>query len=666
MNGNMNKKRVFQKYSLICFFIFLFSNLFAQNQFSAIELNALNAPLSLKNDLIGLTEYLTKPCANDIEKVRSIYVWIAEHIDFDLKSFEKSNRNFYSAQKILNIGKADSRGFAQLFQAMCEQAGITCRTIEGYSKAFPYVQGDVFIRTEHDWNAVFINNKWSFIDLTCGSGNLLYEDREFLKFASSIFGFIYIKDKLVFKKKMNDEFFLIEPKKFFFSHLPANPMWQLIDCPISVNSFEKKPSEIAADMDKAGIIPCYSFIDSIAMYEHLNEPQKSLKSAEDALFFNQRNKKNLADATVNYANLLFDVEHSEMNKIQKDENISFYQKAKNLYSQFKEQINLKYKTAFERNKSMNDICNKENEEYVAKNTRLISKNKKIIQRNSKEKKKLFEENKNLANQNHQLKYESIENVKKTRKINTLEEVKVIETNFQIIKENKEKINKNKNNISNLCRNNQEELELFINKNMQDIIENNKKNATLIKQNIAFKKENNHLLDTLIILNNDSISQNKKTETELRIINNKESKDYIEENLNQIEKFYKENKSLIKENKKLIRKNKHMSIEDRKENEMFMDENKLLIDDNQAMITSNISIMRNDDDDNILLKKENKMLKKENVLLLTENDLENLRFRNENKFIGRRFVNEMLENEWNIRFCKNRISLLNKVKIKIEK
>ena len=662
MNGNMNKKRVFQKYSFICFFIFLFSNLSAQNQISVIELNARNTPLSLKNDLIGLTEYLSKPCANDIEKVRSIYVWIAEHIDFDLKSFEKNSRNFYSAQKILINGKADSRGFSQLFQAMCEQAGITCRTIEGYSKAFPYVQGDVFIRTEHDWNAIFINNKWSFIDLTCGSGNLFYEDREFLKFASSIFGFIYIKDKLVFKKKLNDECFLIEPKKFVFSHLPANPMWQLIDCPISVNSFEKKPFEIVADMDKAGIISCYSFNDSIAIYEHLNEPQKSLKTAEDALLFNQRNKKNLADATMYYANLMFDVEHTEMNKNQKDENISFYQKAKNLYSQFKEQINIKYKAAFERNKSMNDLCNKENEEYVAKNTRLISKNKKIIQRNSKEKKKLFEENKNLADQNHQLKNESIENVKKTRKINTPEEVKVIETNFQIIKENKEKINKNKSAISNLCRNNQEELELFINKNMQDIIENNKKNATLIKQNITFKKENNHLLDTLIILNNDSISQNKKTETELRIINNKESKDYIEENLNQIEKFYKENKSLIKENKKLIRKNKHMSIEDRKENEMFMDENKLLIDDNQAMITSNISIMRNDDDDNILLKKENKMLKKENVLLLTENDLENLRFRNENKFLGRRFVNEMLENEGNIRFCKNRISLLNKMKI----
>ncbi len=651
---------------LIILGVFHLTCINAQTNFKDVDDYALKAPTQREQNIDSLTKYLTEPFTDDFSKVRSIYIWITNHIDYDVRTFCKNKNIDISPANTLKKSKTICTGYANLFKTICEKAGIQCEIIEGYSKGFNYVQGDIFISSDHCWNAVLINNKWYLIDPTWGSGYLYFEDHKFLKFLSSVFDFPYIKHIIAFKKAVNENYFLTNPNQFVLDHLPLNPQWQLLNCPITIETFEKRKDQIELEQKNTGVIPCYSFNDSITHYNRMDERTSFLEKGKDANLFNVKNKKCIGDAYIYLASQSIDKEiPNEKKKDEYELATDNLKKAKDYFTAFKESINKKYKIAADRNKAMHISRNKENENHAANDFRLIKKNKRIILRNKKEKKQLKKENKKLNYQNRKLASESIEEVKKRKKSNTPEETKMIEDLFLKIKSNKEKINFNKSSISNLCRNNKEERELFINKNIQSILDNNKKNAELFNLNISMKIMNDHQFDTLLNKNKCLINENKKTESELRIINEQENQVLIDENLTNIKNLYKENKNLIKENKKLIRKLKSLSPSDRKENELFIDENKSLIDDNNAMIASNKSIIVNTIDDNKILKQENKMLKTEILQLFTENDLENIRFKFERSDIQKQFNYEMNENNFRLSKCKEKLKFLNKEKLKFK-
>ena len=46
---------------------------------------------------------------------------------------------------------------------MGEYLNIKVEVIPGYSKGYGFKAGDTFEKTNHAWNAVLINNKWSLL-----------------------------------------------------------------------------------------------------------------------------------------------------------------------------------------------------------------------------------------------------------------------------------------------------------------------------------------------------------------------------------------------------------------------------------------------------------------------------------------------------------------------
>lgn len=264
---------------LILFFVIPQAWASQGDDFQTIDEHARNAPSSVTGSIEKLANYLVKPATNDVEKVRSFYVWIAENISYDVQAFLKGILKQYSPEEVLQKRKAVCQGYSGLFKALCEEVGIQCEMIPGYSKGYGYVSRNSFTNSDHAWNAVYLNNKWHLLDVTWGAGG--------------------INDKQKFVKDFNEDYFLTDTATFVFKHIPLDPMWQLLDCPVSIEDFAKGDEAVAAALKSKK--KCTDYEKVIADFRELPDDEQELQSAKNAYAFNPENPVALATAYVNYA-----------------------------------------------------------------------------------------------------------------------------------------------------------------------------------------------------------------------------------------------------------------------------------------------------------------------------------------------------------------------------
>jgi len=71
----------------------------------------------------------------------------------------------------------------------------------------------------HAWNAVEVNGKWILLDSTWGAG--------------------VVMNKKKYRKKYNPYYYNTTPQKLIKSHMPYDPIWQLLEKPVDYNTFDK-------------------------------------------------------------------------------------------------------------------------------------------------------------------------------------------------------------------------------------------------------------------------------------------------------------------------------------------------------------------------------------------------------------------------------------------
>ncbi|RNA15544.1 kyphoscoliosis peptidase [Brachionus plicatilis] len=155
------------------------------------------------------------PSDSDIERVWLIFAWIADNITYNFEGFKKGEYGTCQPQDIIECGHTVCSGYANLFQSLCQNMGIECRTITGYSKSYGYEPGKKFQDTDHAWNAVKIANKWYYIETTWASGTI---------------------DEEKFEKKFNPYWFFTPPDIFSQTHFSTE--FQL-EKKSSLQEFEK-------------------------------------------------------------------------------------------------------------------------------------------------------------------------------------------------------------------------------------------------------------------------------------------------------------------------------------------------------------------------------------------------------------------------------------------
>lgn len=242
------------------------------------------APSKMQNTIMPISEYLweykTDCKYNDLDKYAIFFYYLCTKIQYDI---EKKNKDEKDLEIIFKSGYANSLQFCKLFEYMCKKHLLRVKHISGFckSKELPHFKiGTNSNRINHHWNAIYINSKWYFCDLTFGSGG--------------------IKPRGQFKKDyFNPFYFLTPPDTLIETHRPIDDLWQLSTKIIPSNQFSAKKEILFGDFYKQVYdynINLVSHDFPIIHFDYCNKPLniklglKEMAIQANLYFHNFRNK----------------------------------------------------------------------------------------------------------------------------------------------------------------------------------------------------------------------------------------------------------------------------------------------------------------------------------------------------------------------------------------
>ena len=184
----------------------------------------------------SLAKKLTEPYRTELEKVRSIFSWITGHVSYDINIYNPGRRmsiNYSDqadtlaswksademvADQVMKRRVAVCDGYARLFKTLCIYSGIPCEVITGYARGD---RSSSRFRSNHSWNAVFVDSSWHLIDVTWASGYIDYADD--------------------YVQKRDEMYFFPVPKQFARDHYPEDLKWTLMEHPPALPEFRSSP-----------------------------------------------------------------------------------------------------------------------------------------------------------------------------------------------------------------------------------------------------------------------------------------------------------------------------------------------------------------------------------------------------------------------------------------
>ncbi|MFN7119710.1 MAG: transglutaminase domain-containing protein, partial [Saprospiraceae bacterium] len=265
----------------LCFilFIIIIGSIFAtaQKSYRAIDKRVSETPASEMTSITRLAQYLTATAKDDYEKARAIYGWIAHSISYSDSTGRNGwlgtseNKLQQQAENVLKNRSAVCEGFANLYKALCEAAGLPAEMVTGVVKQEDGTVSDV----GHAWNAVQLEGEWYLTDPTWGSGYVQYETGRFVPM-------------------YQEAYFLIPASKMIQSHLPDDPIWQLLPNPLTEQEFRSlSVVPLSARVTENAPQP-FAYQDSIALWFRQDSLQRMLHASERVLRYNPKNPVSLA------------------------------------------------------------------------------------------------------------------------------------------------------------------------------------------------------------------------------------------------------------------------------------------------------------------------------------------------------------------------------------
>lgn len=225
--------------TLLLLLTFQIANAQTEPSYDAVDSIALEMPDSMTYTTDGIARYIAARFKTDDEKVRALFFWITNSITYDVARLESPS--FLSAPptktpRTLATRKGVCANFADIFTEVCTLLHIKNYGVIGYIK-----QRGVVMPIAHEWCIAMIDGTWHFYDPTLASG--------------------YIQEHR-FVKKFDNTFYDILPTTLIRSHMPFDPMWQLLDHKVTYDQFSS-----AAKPDSLVGAASITYSDSIAAWE---------------------------------------------------------------------------------------------------------------------------------------------------------------------------------------------------------------------------------------------------------------------------------------------------------------------------------------------------------------------------------------------------------------
>jgi len=240
------------KHFILMILLILSTGIACGADYSKIDKQSVTVPQNLRT-ASDIARYLTKNVDSPTGKVRAIYYWMAHNIRYDLAKMN-SNATYTDPQQlvdeVLKSRKGVCANYAALFHACCEAVGVPSYIIEGYTS-----QNGKLIPLAHAWNAVYIDGRYSDIDVTWAAG--------------------YVRGNS-YVHQFRDTYFMIPPADFIKSHMPFDPLWQFSNHPITHKQFESGDFSNAGKETAINYSGIIQQLSNLSVYESLENENKRI------------------------------------------------------------------------------------------------------------------------------------------------------------------------------------------------------------------------------------------------------------------------------------------------------------------------------------------------------------------------------------------------------
>jgi hypothetical protein len=219
-----------KKYHLVLLLLFCGIHAFGQNrtgtflgqQLDTVRLNKIASLASREEkSWTKVAHLIGDSCKTELERVYTIYTYIAGSYKYDLNRLKliykrEIKRELYLSE-VIKKKKGVCGDFSNLFATICDSLDIGCFRVSGYSRTFSIFHPVKKSYYNHAWNVVRVEGKWYDLDVT--------------------FGMQHFTDKRLDQERINYDFLFTDPVKFGIVHLPADPVFQLLNHQRSYKDF---------------------------------------------------------------------------------------------------------------------------------------------------------------------------------------------------------------------------------------------------------------------------------------------------------------------------------------------------------------------------------------------------------------------------------------------
>ncbi len=171
-----------------------------------------NIPSSQTASSAGIAAYINSHYSSDEKKIAAIYSWLTANIKYDADSIHYVILDEDNEERVswaLRRKRGVCENFAAIFTDVANQCGINSFAVQGFTK-----QGGSLDRAPHVWCVAFVDKKWRLFDPTWDAGRV----------GSMSFDPHY-------------KYFDVPPEEFIQTHLPFDPIFQLLNYPANYNDF---------------------------------------------------------------------------------------------------------------------------------------------------------------------------------------------------------------------------------------------------------------------------------------------------------------------------------------------------------------------------------------------------------------------------------------------
>ncbi|KAI0395122.1 hypothetical protein F5Y17DRAFT_225493 [Xylariaceae sp. FL0594] len=178
-----------------------------------------------RQDPVGyLAQVLCGPFPSATDKARAIFTWCHHNIAYNVEEFFGKCVKGRGVEETIFLGKAVCQGYAEVYEAIAQRAGLDCFMVTGHGKGYGFSalkrgqSPPPKDATGHAWNAVCIDNgRWKLVDACWGAGHLGEGNSYNKKFSPGMF--------TLSNEKFGDTHFPSQDR-YFFREDGRKPTWE--------------------------------------------------------------------------------------------------------------------------------------------------------------------------------------------------------------------------------------------------------------------------------------------------------------------------------------------------------------------------------------------------------------------------------------------------------